>query len=122
MKRSVIAAFAAAATVAAPLATAAAGDRWYGTNEGVFNERRASVEITTATVDGPVYREERVFGEVPVIVSRDHDYIGIEPREVLVLREYEPAYYDRGYAWNPETGQRIGAGLFNRAGPNDFGQ
>jgi hypothetical protein len=77
------------------------------------------VPIETTTT---VY-EERVIPRERIIVSSD--YIYRFPADEILSRPGYPdlsGYPDRTSALNPQTGQLIGYGLFNRAGPNDFGR
>ena len=118
MKRTSLALGLAAAALASPAAFAASGDAWYGTN--AYREY-APVEITTTLPAERVYwYEERT---APVVIERRYVY---EPRHEAY---YAPdvVYVARaGDDWvkdlNPQTGHRIGDGLFNKQGPNDFGQ
>ena len=118
MKRTPLAALAFAAAALSTGAIAASGDHWSGTNR--YREY-APVEVTTLRPGEQiiVYENE----SRPVYVERTYTY---DPGYVYY---YEPAYvygYSPDHDWvkdlNPQTGHRIGDGLFNKQGPNDFGQ
>jgi hypothetical protein len=117
MKRTSLAALGVAAALVAPAAFAASGDAWHGTN--AYREY-APVEITTRPAERVYWYEERT---APVVIERRYVY---EPR--YDAYDYpEPIYVARADDdWvkdlNPQTGHRIGDGLFNKQGPNDFGQ
>ena len=73
-------------------------------------------------IETTVY-EERVVPRERIIVSGDYYYRF--PADEMLSRPGYPdtsGYPDRTAALNPQTGQLIGYGLFNRAGPNDFGR
>ena len=109
-----------AATLALPAAAfAASGDSWSGTNR--YREQ-APIEVTPLQPGDRVVVHDTSIS-TPVFVERSYTYepgyvYYYEPREVYVAR----ADQDWVKELNPQTGQRIGQGLFNRRGPNDFGQ
>jgi len=77
------------------------------------------VETVTMPSRTIVY-EERVVPRETIVVRAAPMY----PADEILLRPGYPdlsGYPDRISALNPQTGQLIGYGLFNRAGPNDFG-
>ncbi len=119
MNRPRIAALGVALALSPVAAWSAAGDAWYGTNRTF---ERVPVEVTRALPADTVVYEERVVTPRPVIVERRYiaaprETIVHEPYDIVVLRD------DRDFVsyLNPETGHRIGRGLFNTTGPNDFG-
>ncbi len=102
-------------------ALAADGDRWYGSNAPVYEVAVPANTPPVSSVDG-----DRVYDTEPATVDRD--YVVVEPaRDVVVYQPYGYVYsygddsrlYDRHH---PQQGQLVGRGLFNRSGPNDFGQ
>ena len=108
-----------AAALAIPTAAlAASGDSWSGSNR--YREH-APIEVTALQPGDRVVVYE-TSTSTPVYVERTYTYepgyVYYEPREVLVYRADSDWVKDL----NPQTGQRIGEGLFNRRGPNDFGQ
>ena len=120
MKRLTIPALAMALAAASGAALAVSGDTWSGTNR--YREV-APLEVTTLQPGDQVIVYETSSYSTPVYVERTYAY---EPGYVYY---YEPAYaygYSPDNDWvkdlNPQTKQRIGDGLFNRRGPNDFGQ
>lgn len=99
-------------------AMAAPGDAWYGTNrDGVTVSPPVTyVETVPAPRDGvTVYYDEPVR-TAPVIVERS--YVR-EPYDVVVV---EPVHDNDLFYVTPRTYSSIDHGLFNRKGPNDFGQ
>jgi hypothetical protein len=118
MKRTLFAAVALG--LAAGPVLAASGDTWYGTNR---YRSEAPIEVTTALPADRVIVYQESTSSTPVFVERsyvaDPAYVYYyEPRDVYVMRTES----DWVKELNPQTGQRIGDGLFNRRGPNDFGQ
>lgn len=121
MKRALITATALALAATSGAALARSGDMWSGSN---VHREYAPIEITTLQPGDTVIVHGTSTVSTPVLVERT--YVG-EPAYVYY---YEPAYAYRDQAvdsdWvkdlNPQTGHRIGDGLFNLTGPNDFGQ
>jgi hypothetical protein len=120
MKPTLSTALGVALALSASAAVAVSGDTWSGTNR--YRES-APIEVTTLRPGEQVivYAENSV--STPVIVDRSYSYdpryvYYYEPREVYVQRAERDWVKDL----NPQTGQRVGDGLFNRRGPNDFGQ
>jgi len=102
---------------ASTAALAASGDRWYGANhngvrEPVVIERVVTDRDVVLYPDRELVYVERDVRPAPVIVEREY----VVTRPAYVVRDHDPVK-----ALNPETGHYIGAGLFNRWGPNDFG-
>jgi hypothetical protein len=120
MKRTLLAATALALAATSTMALARSGDMWSGTN---VHREYAPIEVTTLQPGDTVIVQGTSSVSTPVLVERA--YVS-EPAYVYY---YEPTYVYRHHTadndWvkdlNPETGQRIGDGLFNRTGPNDFG-
>jgi hypothetical protein len=120
MKRTLLAATALALAATSTMALARSGDMWSGSN---VHREYAPIEVTTLQPGDAVIVQGTSTVATPVIVERT--YVS----EPAYVHYYEPAYvyrHDASNDWvkdlNPETGQRIGDGLFNRRGPNDFGQ
>lgn len=120
-------ALALASALAAPAALANAGDIWSGSYLAPEYVRVAPVEVQAVEVtrvepaDNVVVYEDRVIRGEPVIVEESYAYAW--PTEILNRPGYPDlsGYPDRTSALNPQTGQLIDYGLFNRRGPNDFG-
>jgi hypothetical protein len=108
------------ATLASTAALALHDDRYYTYRS--YDEPYRSREYVRVA-PGEVLR----VGRDGTIVYRDGRYV--EPRRVYVERDYY-AYAPREYRvypdyvadLNKQTGPYIDHGLFNRRGPNDFGQ
>lgn len=86
-----------------------------------YSDPMPPVEIVTVPASTVVY-EERVVPRETIVVESAPAYR--YPADELLLKPGYPdlsGYPDRISAMNPQTGQLIGYGLFNRAGPNDFG-
>ena len=120
MKRTSLTALTLAAAALSTGALAASGDQWSGTNR--YREV-APIEVTTLRPGDRVIVYENESSSRPVYVERTYTY---DPGYV---HYYEPNYtyrYSPDNDWvkdlNPQTGHRIGDGLFNQQGPNDFGQ
>ena len=120
MKRTPLIALGLAAALSATAVHARSGDTWAGTNR---YRDSAPIEVTTLRPGERVIVYEETTLPAPAYVERSYAY---QPGYVYY---YEPAYayrYGTDSDWvkdlNPQTGQRIGDGLFNRQGPNDFGQ
>ena len=117
MKRPRIATLAIALAAASTGAVAAAGDTWYGTNRHNEVVIETPVEVTRVHTD-PALEDRVVYEEriaSPVYVEREYVVLD-EPAYVVISREdplFDPLH--------PQMGQRVGQGLFNRKGPNDFG-
>ena len=120
-------ALALASALAAPAALANAGDMWRGSYLGPEYVTVQPVEVQAVEVtrvvpaDNVVVYEDRVIRGEPVIVEESYAYTW--PTEILHRPGYPDlsGYPDRTSALNPQTGQLIDYGLFNRRGPNDFG-
>ena len=120
MKRTLLAATTLALAATSSLALARSGDMWSGTNA---HRESAPIEVTRLQPGDTVIVQGTSTVSTPVFVERAY------VREPAYVYYYEPAYVYRQHAahndWvkdlNPQTGQRIGDGLFNRRGPNDFG-
>ena len=115
MKRTPLTALVLAAAVVSTGALAASGDQWSGTNR--YRES-APIEVTTLRPGDRVIVYENESSSRPVHVERTYTY---EPGRVYYYEPYSP---DKDWVkdLNPQTGHRIGDGLFNKTGPNDFGQ
>ena len=120
MKRIPLSALGIAAALSATAVSAGSGDTWSGTNR---YRDSAPIEVTTLRPGERVivYEEGTAYAPAPVYVERTYAY---QPGYVYYY-EPAPAYRYADNDWvkdlNPQTGQRIGDGLFNRQGPNDFG-
>ena len=119
MKRSHAAATALALAATSTVAVARSGDMWSGTSR---HREYAPLEVTELQPGDSVVVYGTSESSTPLVVERTQAY---EPGYV---HYYEPRYVHRQGAdndWvkdlNPQTGHRIGGGLFNREGPNDFG-
>jgi hypothetical protein len=118
MRRTPIAAIGAVLALASAGAFAAAGDAWYGTNR--FQDF-APIEVTRASPDHVIIYESSVLDPAPVIIERSYEPAVVyyyEPSGTVYLARVEDDWVKD---LNPQTGQRVGDGLFNRQGPNDFG-
>ena len=117
MKRPRIAALALALAAASTGAVAAAGDTWYGTNRHSDVVIETPVEVTRAdtypAIEDRVIYEERIAS--PAYVERE--YVILDGPEYVVVPREDPLFDPL----HPQMGQRVGQGLFNRKGPNDFG-
>ena len=120
MKRPCLAFAALALAAGSTVAVARSGDTWSGTNR---HREYASVEVTGVQPAQTVIVYDTNTMAAPLIVERSYAY---QPE---VVYYHEPRYvrrYSPDHDWvkdlNPQTGHRIGDGLFNREGPNDFGQ
>lgn len=97
-------------------AMAASGDAWYGSNR-VIRENPVIIAPTgTYAEPVPADRVTVYYDEpAPVIVERSYvarpDYVVVEP-----VRENDL------FVVEPRTYSSVERGLFNRRGPNDFGQ
>lgn len=122
MKRALIAALAATLSTGA---LAVSGDAWYGTNRADPTFR--------AEPDAPMQHENRVIYEERIATAPTYlvpgEYIIAQPREVIVYSTPAPTTYWYTYSTtpafdplHPQQGQVVGRGLFNRNGPNDFGE
>ena len=125
MKRPLISLAAACAAFAA---TAASADYIRTvTVDPVTGTRIERIEPVTpmTTYSAPVVvYEERVVPRETIVVEAAPAYRVLPAPDEILLRPGYPdrsGYPDRISAMNPQTGQLIGYGLFNRAGPNDFG-
>ena len=119
MRRNPIAALGVLLALGPASAFAAAGDIWHGSNR---YQEYAPLEVTRPTPDHVVIYETRSYDTAPIVVERSYTYepgyvYYYEPRTVYLARVDDDWVKDL----NPETGQRIGDGLFNKRGPNDFG-
>ena len=115
----------ALAALASAGALAADGDRWYGSNAPSYD-----LAVPASSVPLTASQPETVYTVEPVTVARE--FVAPEPpRDVVVYQPYVYSY-DPRYAYgrdmrlydphHPSEGQLVGRGLFNRRGPNDFGQ
>lgn len=106
--------------IGATAALAATGDRWYGTYRDGDYVRVEPVEVTRVA-PREVYVYDERYDSRPIVIERDYTYA---PREYVVVPDYYYRTYDDNFVkpLNPETGHLIDHGLFNRRGPNDFGQ
>ena len=112
-----------ALALASTAAMAASGDTWNGTNRYLVTTPDPVVVMRVAPDRDYVYTypqrdvviERRVLAPSAVVVERVYE---APPRDYVVYRRY-----DSVAALNPQTGPRIGNGLFPRPGegPNDFG-
>ena len=129
MKRPLIVSLSAALALAA---TAASADYVrYVTIDPVSGAQVERIEpatpvtvVETVTYPArPLVYEERVVPTETIVVEGVRAYRGPAPDDVRFMPGYPDmsGYPDRISAMNPQTGQLIGYGLFNRAGPNDFG-
>ena len=121
MKKSrTVLATALALGLASTAALAAPGDRWYGTYRGESYVVTPDVTyIEREPRDVVVYEERRYVAptqRAPIWV--DGRWVYADPNEVYYIVRDPRAYIPT----DPQTGQLIGHGLFNREGPNDFGQ
>jgi len=114
MKRTALAlALGALSTTAA---MAASGDAWYGTSR---DERVLVAPGITYTEPMPSDRATVYYDRpapAPVIVERE--YIR-QPYDVVIV---EPVHENELFKVDPPTYNTVDHGLFNRKGPNDFGQ
>ena len=111
------------AIAAALAATAASAAYEVVSVDPVTGTRIERVEYTVPVTRYETVVEERVIPRETVVVEAG--YVTRFPADEILLRPGYPdlsGYPDRTSALNPQTGQLIGYGLFNRAGPNDFGQ
>jgi hypothetical protein len=96
-------------------AMAASGDAWYGTSR---DDRVLVAPTITYTEPVPADRVTVYYDEpAPVIVERR--YIGQPYDRVVVV---EPVRQNELFVVEPRTYSTVEHGLFNRKGPNDFGQ
>lgn len=114
MKRTALAlALGALSTTAA---MAASGDAWYGTSR----DNRVLVAPTLPyTEPMPSERVTVYYDEpapAPMIVERE--YIR-QPYDAVIV---EPVHENELFKVEPRTYSTVGHGLFNKKGPNDFGQ
>jgi hypothetical protein len=112
MKRTALAlALGALSTTAA---MAASGEAWYGTNR---DDRVIVAPTVTYTEPVPSERVTVYYDEpAPVIVEREY---ASQPYGVVVV---EPVHQSDLFVVEPRTYSSVDHGLFNRKGPNDFGQ
>jgi len=118
MKRPRIAVLALALAAASTGALAAAGDTWYGTSRDTVlttpGEEVVRIYNDPLYVDRDrVIYEERIAS--PVYVERE--YVVLDGPDYVVISREDPLFDPL----HPQTGQRVGQGLFNGTGPNDFG-
>jgi hypothetical protein len=94
-------------------AMAASGDTWHGVNR---DDRVLVAPSITYTEPLPSDRVTVYYDEPgPVIVERE--YVS-RPDYVVV----EPVHQNDFFVVEPRTYSSVDHGLFNRKGPNDFGQ
>lgn len=114
MKRTALAlALGALCTTAA---MAASGDAWYGMSR---DDRVVVAPGTTYSEPAPQDRVTVYYDEpapAPVIVERE--YIR-QPYGIVIV---EPVHENEFFKVEPRTYSTVDHGLFNRKGPNDFGQ
>ena len=121
MKRILLAVGALTLAAASTTTMARSGDRWFGSN---VHREYAPIEVTPLQPGDSLIVEGTSTVTTPVYIERTY------VREPAYVYYYEPAYAYRHQTadndWvknlNPQTGQRVGDGLFNRRGPNDFGR
>ena len=117
MKRTAIAL--ALGTLATTAALAAPGDAWYGTNRDRVIVAPTVTYVEPAPSDRvTVYYDDatRTYSTAPVIVERE--YVS-RPYGYVVV---EPIPQNDLFFVEPRTYSTVEHGLFNRRGPNDFGQ
>ena len=119
MKRPRIAALAFALAAASTGAIAAAGDTWYGTSRDTVVLTTPGEEVVRIYNDPAYVDRDRVIYEEriasPVYVERE--YVVLDGPDYVVISREDPLFDPL----HPQTGQRVGQGLFNRKGLNDFG-
>ena len=119
MKRSrTVIATALALGLASTAAFAATGDRWYGTYRGETYVVTPDVTYVEREPRDVIVYEERYVTTPRTPILVDGRYVYAEPSEVYYIVRDPRA----NIPTDPQTGQLIGHGLFNREGPNDFGQ
>ena len=107
------------AALASASALAADGDRWYGSNSPSYD-----VAVPAPNVPMTSAQPQTVYTVEPVTVEREVVVQDL-PRDVVVYQPYGYAHGPDGRLYDPhhpQEGQLVGRGLFNRQGPNDFGQ
>ena len=117
MKRPRIAVLALGLAAASTGAIAASGDAWYGTNRYSDVVIATPVEVTRVHTD-PAIEDRVVYTErvaSPVYVERE--YVVLDAPEYVVIAREDPLFDPL----HPQMGQRVGQGLFNKEGLNDFG-
>ena len=120
MKKSrTVIATALALGLASTAALAASGDRWHGTYRGdsyvVTNPDVTYVERDPRDV---IVYQERYVSAPRTAILVDGRYVYADSNDVYYLVRDPRA----NIPTDPNTGQLIDHGLFNREGPNDFGQ
>ena len=110
MQRSRIATFGITIAISSSALWAAQGDAWRGTSEDERKTHPPALEASPMRPESTVAEDERAAarsarGDVP--------YERLAEAPVQRTPPYD--------ARHPQTGQLIERGLFNRAGPNDFG-
>lgn len=117
MKRIAIAL--ALGAFSATAAMAASGDAWYGTNRDravIVAPSVTYVEPAPTSSDTVTVYYDTPVRDAPVVVQRE--YVS-QPYGVVVV---EPVRENEAFVVEPRTYSRVDHGLFNRKGPNDFGQ